>query len=153
VSTQKKLLTDYITARLELDFDAERRAIASTTAPPEEAAGWAWVREGRQRRDAIKRLVTVLNEQCGDGGEPALMWLATFWQNDAPLVDRNGRPYTANAGGLVYLTECHLATPTFSDTVLCCRACYEEVDQELLNTPGVSSVDTPWRGEPSPQSL
>lgn len=145
--SQAKALTDYITARIELDFDAERRAIRISDADPQTAASWAWVRQGQQRRTAVKQLVKILNSKCGDGTEPALMWLATLWASDAPLVDRRGLPYTANEGGLTYLTECHLATPTFSGSTLCCRVCYEQVDDVLLLPPEVSSVDTPWRGD------
>lgn len=143
---QTKALTDYITARLELDFDAERQAIHATGANPAEAANWRWVREGRNQRQAMKGLLKVLTERGGEATQSALSWIAAMWSERPPLVDRRGRPYTANCGGLVYLTECCQATATFSDSTLCCRDCYEEVDSILAATPDASSVDTLWRG-------
>lgn len=149
-ASQKTDLTAYITARLELEFDAERQAIAATGADEQTARTWTWVRTGRQKREAIRQAVRVLNEQCdADAAESALMWLAAAWSQDQPLVDYCGRPYTANAGGLVYLTECCLATATYSGGVLCCRACHQQVDDVLDMRPIPSTVDTPWRG-PTP---
>jgi hypothetical protein len=151
VSDQKALIA-YITARIELDFDAERQAISHTGVDDATAQSWQWVRSGRARREALKQLLKVLNEKCGGGARPALLWLAASWGEDPPLTDLRGLPYTVNGGGLVYLTECCLSTATYSGSVLTCRACYQELDMVMVMTPDPSTTDTLWRPDPEAQA-
>jgi len=146
---QRPGLIAYITARLELDVDAERRGIADTDTDQTEAAEWDWVKQGRQQRQAIRNLVKTIEPLDQPAAEQLLIGLAAIWAEHPPLVDRRRLPYTSSCAGLVYLTECHLATATISGGVMCCRSCYEQVDEVLAVLPGASTVDTPWRGQPT----
>lgn len=147
---QRNGLIAYITARMELDVDAERRGIAATDADSVAAAEWDWVKWGRQQRLAIRQLVATIRTLDPDTAQRLLIGVATIWEKHPPLVDQQrGLPYIANGGGLAYVTSCCQVVATNAEGDLCCSCCYQDVDEVLAALPITSTVDTPWRGTPA----
>ncbi|MER5608232.1 hypothetical protein AB0F93_00480 [Micromonospora tulbaghiae] len=146
---QTERLITYINARLALDEAAENTGIAAAGSPAE-AAEWDWVRHGRQQRSAIRGLLATIRKVTDEQLRQALLiQTGSMWAAHLPLVDRSGRPYTCNGGGLTYLTDCHLATPTISMGTLSCRVCYHEVESELTFPPEPAVTDELHRpGQP-----
>lgn len=147
---QTKGLIAYINARLVIDEAADKEGIAASGATAEVAADWFWVRDHKQHRRAITDLLRT-TEKVTDARlrQSLLIHVAARWLERRPLVDRRGLPYTSNSGGLTYLTPCCKATPTYSMGLLCCRACYEAVDEMLAATPDAAPTDQLYRPQPA----
>ncbi|GAA4731796.1 hypothetical protein [Phytohabitans rumicis] len=135
-------LQAYIAARLDIDDKTDRRVIADTGVDPAVANGWGWVRAGRMRRAALNGLLHQIVALPQPQRQRLVIGLASYWIQSPPLVDQRGWPYTANSGGLTYLTLCCQATPTYCEWILCCRVCYQDVEQELAGQPEPSSSDS-----------
>lgn len=142
---QRTDLVIYIRARLAWEAEVDEAAGKTVGVDQSIMDSWGWVQRNRQRRTGVLGLLRLFTEQVTDRApaERGLMYLASMWAADPPVVDKAGRFYSANTGGLTYLTPCCRATPTYSGPVLCCRACYSEIDLELGWLPAPAVTDRP----------